>query len=77
METPASDKLCDDNELRTNHEELMSLKRDRINKCTSVFILCLRVRSANSIMLGTAAILGNFDTLRIFSSSTDAARIKQ
>ena len=38
-----------------------------------MFILCLRVRTANSISVGTTAILGSADTLRFFSSGTDAA----
>ena len=32
---------------------------------------------ANLLLLGTTAIHGGFDTLRIFRSGTDAARIKQ
>ena len=32
---------------------------------------------ANLLLLETTALLGSFDTLRIFRSGTDAARIKQ
>ena len=42
-----------------------------------LYILCLRVHSANSIPFETTAILGRFDTSRIFKSGTDAVGSKQ
>ena len=46
-------------------------------KCTSVYILYLRVCTANTLLTRTTAIRGGFDTLRIFRSGTDAACINQ
>ena len=42
-----------------------------------MYILCLRVRSANSIPFETTAILGSFDTSMIFKSGMDAVGSKQ
>ena len=44
--------------------------RRHAKECTSVFILWLRVRNANSILRGTTPVLGRSDTLRICSSGT-------
>ena len=53
------------------------LTAGHVQKYTSVYIFELRVCRANTLLTRTTAILGSSDTLRIFSSGTDAACIKQ
>ena len=56
---------------------LVEIKRRHVPKYTSMYILGLRVCNANSLLHRTTAVHGGIDTLSIFSSGTDAARIMQ
>ena len=56
---------------------LAEIKRRHVPKYTSMYILGLRVCNANSLLHRTTAVHGGIDTLSIFSSGTDAARIMQ
>ena len=62
---------------RCRYKARAKINRRHGTKCTSVYILYLRVCRANTLLRGTTAIRGGFDTLRIFRSGTDAACINQ
>ena len=49
------------------------INRRHGTKCTSLYILYLRVCSANTLLTRTTVVLGGNDTLSIFSSGMDAA----
>ena len=55
----------------------LTIADDIAKQCTSMYILGLRVCNANLLLHRTTAVHGGIDTLRIFSSGTDAARIMQ
>ena len=58
---------------RYRYEARAQINRRHVQKYTSVYIFELRVCKANTLLTRTTAIRGGFDTLRIFSSGTDAA----
>ena len=55
----------------------LTIADDIAKQCTSMYILGLRVCNANLLLHRTTAVHGGIDTSSIFSSGTDAARIKQ
>ena len=63
---------------RCRYEARAQINRRLVEQCTSVYTVQQQVfLTKNLLLCGTTDVLVGNDTLSVFSSGTDAARIKQ